>query len=98
MSLTPESAISLKIYIGGKQRSRGRSMVSDRLRGPRVLQEKTNVLHLLLLSLGEVEHLVGVLEEDSGLCLGLGDVETAGVDGNLHRGALLDDTWECIHA
>jgi hypothetical protein len=54
----------------------------------------TYVLHLLLLTLGEVEHLSGVLEEDGSLGLGLGNVESAGVDSNLHVLSLLDDTCQ----
>lgn len=89
MSLTPESAISWKIWESAKRVSE----VSEVGRGKKEGREsRAHVLHLLLLSLGEVEHLSGVLEENGSLGLGLGDIESTGVDGDLQLESLLDDT------
>ena len=50
-------------------------------------REGTDLLELLLLAAGEVEHFFCALEEDGALCLCLCDVEATGEDGDL---ALLD--------
>ena len=48
---------------------------------------EADLLELLLLAAGEVEHFFCALEEDGALCLCLCDVEATGEDGDF---ALLD--------
>lgn len=94
MSLTPESAISWKICERAREDKGGqRGRVAKRREGGEGGREsRAHVLHLLLLSLGEVEHLSSVLEENGSLGLSLGDIESTGIDGDLQLESLLDDT------
>ena len=50
------------------------------------------LLHVFLLTGSEVEHLIGVFDQDSSLSFGLGDIKGAGENGDLCLFNLLDLT------
>lgn len=80
MSLTPESAISLKYWLMSARQD--------------VFEMQTYTLELLLLSSCKVQKLISLLEQDCALGLGLRDIETASVDCDLGLCSLFDNTYK----
>ena len=54
--------------------------------------ESLNLFHLLLLAAREIEHFLGVVQQNRALSLGLRGVDGAGEDGNFGVAGLLHDT------
>lgn len=81
MSLTPESAISLKYY--------GTVRNTDFERGN---EEVTYTLELFLFTAGKVQQIFRLFEQNSTLSLSLGDIQTTSIYCYLSLGSILHNT------
>ncbi|KAB8772380.1 hypothetical protein FH972_026669 [Carpinus fangiana] len=84
--LEHEDAVPVEVVLG--QLADRRAGDEDAQAG--VVQLLDRGLKLRLLALGEVEHLLGVVQQDGALGFGLRDVDRAGEDADLGLGGLLD--------
>jgi hypothetical protein len=56
------------------------------------MEWRRDLFEVLFLALGEVEHFIGVFEENCAFCFGLGDVEGGGEDSYFGVVYFFDDT------